>query len=297
MSSVIVQLPLDIYPSVPGFSYSKEPYDTFVSSLPPTGSDLHNIGKSVDGEYDIYALSYGDVQAKPVMFILGGIHGAHEWRGAYIVRRWHQILHTPSLAGEARPIIERLKDTFAFYSVVMANPYGYVHNTYENKNGNNLNRNFASQSQPETQAVVAAFQACKPILFIDLHIHGGYYRWATGAGGTGEGNNNYRMLSRHSATVTSRALQIGLTMFAGAVPEEYARGWAAMQTSKEGVRVISNIVEPGELETDLEKSRIGLTAFAVYADIVRRWLEAGMPLVFGQGSHQIDVGPGIGLEM
>ncbi|WNS75306.1 M14 family zinc carboxypeptidase [Bacillus sp. DTU_2020_1000418_1_SI_GHA_SEK_038] len=65
--------------------------------------------------------------------------------------------------------ILRLLENIILLCAVCANPEGRKQNTRYNGNGFDLNRDFITQSQEETKAVVQLISSCNPLVFLDLH--------------------------------------------------------------------------------------------------------------------------------
>ncbi len=68
--------------------------------------------------------------------------------------------------------IEAILDSVILLVNVVANPDGRVLNTRTNANGFDLNRDFITQSQPETRATVRVITEWNPMVLLDLH---GFY--------------------------------------------------------------------------------------------------------------------------
>lgn len=104
----------------------------------------------------------GEVVAAPV-FINSSIHG-NEWEGV------DASLDTiERLAFSDDPEVARiLEQTFIIINAV-ANPDGRVAGRRQNGNGFDLNRDFATLSQPETLPVVEDITRYNPVVLLDLH--------------------------------------------------------------------------------------------------------------------------------
>ncbi|WP_202080511.1 M14 family zinc carboxypeptidase [Caldalkalibacillus salinus] len=72
-----------------------------------------------------------------------------------------------------------LEDNILIFNVV-ANPDGRVMATRFNGNGIDLNRDFITQSQPETQQMVDLITEWQPMVFLDLHGYVDYSDWYPG---------------------------------------------------------------------------------------------------------------------
>ena len=103
---------------------------------------------------------------KVPIFINGSIHG-NEYNGADAAMR---LIET--LAFDNSPeTLEILANTILLINVVH-NPDGRVLGTRANANGFDLNRDFITQSQPETRTVAKLIAEWNPMVLLDLH---GYY--------------------------------------------------------------------------------------------------------------------------
>jgi len=77
-----------------------------------------------------------------------------------------------TLAFEDTEEVHAILDNVILLVNVVANPDGRVLNQRRNENGFDLNRDFITQSQPETQATVRVLTEWNPMVLLDLH---GYY--------------------------------------------------------------------------------------------------------------------------
>jgi hypothetical protein len=103
---------------------------------------------------------------KVPFFINASIHG-NEYHG---VDAAIKLIET--LAYEDSEEVQAILDNVILLVNVVANPDGRVANTRENANGFDLNRDFITQSQPETRATVRVITEWNPMVLLDLH---GYY--------------------------------------------------------------------------------------------------------------------------
>lgn len=104
---------------------------------------------------------FGDF--KVPVFINGSIHGG-EYPGTDAVIRLIETL----AYGDSEEVKLILKNTILLFNVVQ-NPDGRVMGTRRNANDFDLNRDFITQSQPETRATVRVITEWNPMVFLDLH--------------------------------------------------------------------------------------------------------------------------------
>jgi hypothetical protein len=104
---------------------------------------------------------FGDF--KVPVFINGSIHG-NENPGVDAAIR---LIET--LAYEDTPEVQAILDSAIVLINVVQNPDGRVMYTRRNANGFDLNRDFITQSQPETQATVKILTEWNPMITLDLH--------------------------------------------------------------------------------------------------------------------------------
>ena len=164
--------------------YEKLPYNDLVASLSDTGATVETLGPSADENVNVYGLKYGDTSVKPTILIVGDQHGS-EWRASYYVRDFIEYI-TGKQKFYDQDLIQKINDTFAFYFIPSASPTGYIDETYNNRNGVNLNRNYDNNwsnfdeatrgSEPfsefETQYIRDKVLELKPIMVIDCHTSG-----------------------------------------------------------------------------------------------------------------------------
>jgi hypothetical protein len=107
---------------------------------------------------------FGDF--KVPFFVNASIHGT-EYPG---VDAAIQLIET--LAYEDSEEVQAILSSVILLVNVVANPDGRVLNTRTNANGFDLNRDFITQSQPETRALVRVITEWNPMVLLDLH---GFY--------------------------------------------------------------------------------------------------------------------------
>lgn len=104
---------------------------------------------------------FGDF--KVPVFINGSIHG-NEYPGVDAAIRLIETL----AYGESEEVQNILENVILLVNVVQ-NPDGRVLGTRRNSKGVDLNRDFFTQSQPETRATVKLITEWNPMVFLDLH--------------------------------------------------------------------------------------------------------------------------------
>ncbi|HEX6332225.1 MAG TPA: M14 family zinc carboxypeptidase [Actinomycetota bacterium] len=100
---------------------------------------------------------------KVPFYVHGSIHG-NEWPGVDA-----SIELIERLAFENDPETKMVLDNTILLFNVVANPDGRVAGRRTNSNGFDLNRDFITQSQPETQAAVKVITEWNPMVTLDLH--------------------------------------------------------------------------------------------------------------------------------
>ena len=108
---------------------------------------------------------FGDF--KVPFFVNASIHGT-EYPGTDAAIKLIETLAYDEDSEEVRAIL----DSVILLVNVVANPDGRVLNTRYNANGFDLNRDFITQSQPETRAMVRVIADWNPMVLLDLH---GFY--------------------------------------------------------------------------------------------------------------------------
>jgi hypothetical protein len=104
---------------------------------------------------------FGDF--KVPVFINGSIHG-NEYGGTDTCIRLIETL----AFGNGEEVQAILNNTILLFNVVQ-NPDGRVLGTRSNSKGLDLNRDFITQTQPETRATVKLITEWNPMVFLDLH--------------------------------------------------------------------------------------------------------------------------------
>jgi|SRR5690625_2180393 len=155
------------------------PHDEFINScFQEEGWEVEELGLSSDGVTPVYGMKYGDVENKPVIFITNGHHG-NEWVPLYSGQAFRDIWNKPNIHPNYK-VIEKMKRTFAIYSIPLVNPSGYIlrqttgveTNGRQNANGVDLNRNYlADEPEPEVKLVKEKMLELSPIAMIDNHSY------------------------------------------------------------------------------------------------------------------------------
>lgn len=104
---------------------------------------------------------FGDF--KVPVFINGSIHG-NEYPGVDAAIRLIETL----AYGDSEEVQSILENVILLVNVVQ-NPDGRVMGTRSNAKGVDLNRDFITQTQPETRATVSVITEWNPMVFLDLH--------------------------------------------------------------------------------------------------------------------------------
>ncbi len=104
---------------------------------------------------------FGDF--KVPVFVNGSIHGG-EVTGVDAIMRLIE-----KLAYDNSPEVQQILQNEILLFNVVQNPDGRVMGTRGNANGFDLNRDFITQSQPETRATVKVFTEWNPMVVLDLH--------------------------------------------------------------------------------------------------------------------------------
>lgn len=254
---------------IPGFEYTKTDYADYVTSLSGTGCTVTNLGASSDSDYDIYSLSLGTLNnKKPIVYIQGQIHGGHEWRTAFWVRKFMELLANPpnTTYGD---ILKKLRYYFDFYCIPLLNPWGYVNNDYENRNGVSISRNFdynwsnggqgsAAWSEPEAVIVRDIVLQYKPLTLLCCHTLGSSEQ---GFAIRPPQNSFYRHTFVDIIGRLEMLLSLGLGHtgeVSGTMSEPSAYNWARTLESDAGRQIYCCALETGGGETELEQSRMGL---------------------------------------
>jgi predicted deacylase len=134
----------------------------FLSALDSAQANvsLTDYGTSVLGN----AMTAAKVGSGPVrVCVIGSIHGSEP------AGREAAFKFLRDLAESTDPGIVSYLASNAWSFMCTANPDKITAGVRENQNGIDLNRDFAAQTQPETQAMAAWLNATDPVLILDLH--------------------------------------------------------------------------------------------------------------------------------
>ncbi len=109
--------------------------------------------------------SYGDRVKLPIV-VQGAIHG-NEYEGVEAILTTLERLATTPYGAD--PEVDAALDHAILLFNVIQNPDGRIAGTRANGDGFDLNRDFLTQSQPETRASISVIQQWLPVDLLDLH--------------------------------------------------------------------------------------------------------------------------------
>jgi len=256
-----------------GFDFTKLAYADWTTTLAPSGWTKIDLGLCSDGVNHIYAITLGALTSKPVIFIEGSIHGAHEWRCGYWIRKLAEMLTDQNSI--IYPLAQELKSIFDFYFIPTLNPYGYINNTYTNANQVNLNRNFprywdswpggpiggdqykgpSAGSEPETQIVMSVINQYKPFVFVDCHTWGGFNGMSMEPA-----DNTFKTMfesEKQSFEMDTVGNSINIT-YTTTYYDPRSTLWATSIQSNQKTTPITLAIEPGSLEINTIQSKYGV---------------------------------------
>ncbi len=108
-----------------------------------------------------FTITDNDYFSKYKILIISGIHGNEKQTPLWLYEFFNRIIYEPKYSN--------LRSAFDWYVVPMVNPTGYDSNTRNNYNNVNINRDFARQTQVETQAICNLIDNGDFDMFIDMH--------------------------------------------------------------------------------------------------------------------------------
>ena len=251
----------------------KNNYQEVVSMISQAGFDLINLGESSVPEYNIYGISVGDTTKKPVIYLQGQIHGAHEWRATHFILEFMKILKNPPASHAT--YIEQIKKDFSFYAIPCLNPYGYENNTYYNANGVNLNRNYdynwanyddsndpypkgsSPFSEPETQISRDVVLDLKPMVAMDWHCRGGFSVGNTHFMGTNL-TDEYDLIMKEIIQSLNMCVTDNTMLLNIKTNRPMASTWFGSLNNKYGRKTFGLLPEVGSLETEVKQGIQGI---------------------------------------
>lgn len=273
------------------WNYTTNPYpkyndyiDYVDSLLLPLNFKKEIIGKSADGQFNIYA--YSKDLDKPVYWIDGTVHGS-EWQSSYfpldfIVEVWGDKHHNKLLT-------KAIRDNFGIHYIPSVSPYGFENVTYTNANGVNINRQFDNYwekadanlepfnpnykgtsvlSESEAKAFVNEFDKIKPYMVANCHT-----TFGEASGMTIQRRHTHYLIQSMDAMNSLRLTynEIGTTEWSSQYGPTIA-GWCATQTSKEGTPVYSTVLES---QGNTDKVNVGIPALYIIAITMINWKNNG----------------------
>jgi hypothetical protein len=205
--------------------------DTLVNENKDVAQE-YNIGYSVEGR-PIPVIKIGTGQRYAI--IDAAIHG-NEKTGTFASLRIAELLIQYYRSDPYWT--SRLKQ-YTVLIIPVLNPDGFVHNTRENANGTDLNRQFppgGTTTEPEALALKSLMDSCKPTVYINMHEGGEWYPldmlWGVYETGT---NKALTGMAMHDANNTFTALKHwgwytkdNMTVWIGTVRGIYSAGINSM---------------------------------------------------------------------
>lgn len=273
-----------------GFEYAKEPYDIYIDDTlnMMRKYDIHEIGKTVQGR-KMYGFSLGDMN-KPTIYVEGNIHGGHEWRTCYWVRKFMDIIQNPEGYPQSSKINE-IKANFSFYFIPACNPDGYENNHYTNANGVSLSRNFDYLwqesdpregtayykgpypfSEPESQAIRDVLIDIKPVSMVCCHSWGGFTGMMTRRP---HSTRVYDVMLKdmYDSFYLSSKIPDGTdSAFRELLQSPSVYNWVGDKESSIGKKTIAMALETGTLETEYEQARLGLNGLYMHLLYVNEFI-------------------------
>lgn len=273
-----------------GFDYEQlNSYSEIEDYLLDTECDVHELGLSSGGDM-VYGLSVGDL-SRPMIFIDGAIHGAHEWRTTHWVKEFIERIKNP-LDNPNRQIINEMKANLCFMVVPCLNTYGYLNNSYLNANGVNLNRNFPvgfenqpddtvpwdSQyrgeyplSEPESQIIKSIIDTYRVIGYVNCHTWGGY---ENGVFETSSAEIRYRTMLYDIKRSVELSTDFDVEYRQRSYPARaWVTEWVGRESNKSGGTVVSTIFETGNLETEYRQAELGMTGLFTFSYYIYNWFK------------------------
>lgn len=250
--------------------------------LLPLGFKKEVIGKSQDGEFNLYGYSLN--LDKPVFWLDSNIHGSEWWTCYYcldfLVAVWGGTYFD-------KRISKLIRENFGMYYVPSVNPWGYQNVKYPQSRGVNLNRNFDAgnwenytsgneqwkgnnfkgfgpASESETQAIQTKIKEIKPYIAINCHT-------TTGSGSGVDVNTRF---SYYKLLTTDMLDSLKLT-YPGIGTINWniqftpsAESFYGQLTSKEGTPTIASVLEH---QSDTDKFNVGYATLFIIALTTINW--------------------------
>lgn len=250
--------------------------------LLPLGFKKEVIGKSQDGEFNLYGYSLN--LDKPVFWLDSNIHGSEWWTCYYcldfLVAVWGDTYFD-------KRISKLIRENFGMYYVPSVNPWGYQNVKYPQSRGVNLNRNFdagnwenytsgneqwkgnnfkgfSPASESETQAIQTKIKEIKPYIAINCHT----------TTGNGSGVDVNTRFSYYKLLTTDMLDSLKLT-YPGIGTINWniqftpsAESFYGQLTSKEGTPTIASVLEH---QSDTDKFNVGYATLFIIALTTINW--------------------------
>lgn len=278
-------------PSFKGIDFERQPYEELIEDIKQIdGFELHELEPSAGGD-PIYGFSIGDLENKPVQYMHGHIHKTHEYRAAHWTAHFMMLLASPETVSPAHvSLVNYLKSKYSFYIIPVASPDDY-RGIYGNSNANNVditenfdwnwentpygtenkNKGPYPWSESEARNVRDVILQYKPVSHLCQHTWGGFSGYMTRR----PQQKWYQELSDdffRSVGLTSKLREGTDAAYGIELEVASSYNWAGTQESSQGRKIIANVFEVGEQETNIDKSRIGVNGLLLHAIHVDNYL-------------------------
>jgi len=245
---------MNIIKGFEGFYIADRNYDGFISSLPPTNTEMEIIGYSEGNDFPIYGVKYGDVTGKNVLFLVSSLHSSTEWSTAWSCRNFLEILSNPNSHPDQKKYIDLINNYYdGIYWIPIGNPWGYNNNSRLNKNGVDINRDFADPNpQSETQVIKTIVNQIKPSVLFDVHEK---ISPSLALASIDEGediDNTYRHKTQRAIEISTMLLNRQAQHWGtlgGAGAGELRRWAGTVPKNKDNEQIESGIIEIGDSNT------------------------------------------------
>ena len=230
--------------------YNYEDLENRIKSY-PEGYEV--LGRDASDTYDIYGISVGNPNGKPIL-IHSGIHG-NEWQGVSANLKFMELLASGALPDDN--FLNDLLSNYYIYSIPCANPWGYAQTEVDNEwpngldgtvsrrnaNGKNCNRDWSLEpAEPEQEIIKSKFKELRPVGFLNIHLKPTSLRPDNEAefavGGTGKSTLNNNIVASFKKLT---GLKVGT--LSNGLEGDQGRGWGAQQALQDGYEVLTMITE------------------------------------------------------
>lgn len=227
------------------------------------GWESENLGEIPTTGFYMYGLKRNTNKGKPIIFIQSSVHG-DEYQSTFWARQFAKYIANPDLAPvKLRQLLREIDNTFAFYWIPIANPWGYENLQRFNKDDANTNADYGvTQYHLESIIIKNKFVSLKPVLFVDNHTwdnvntpcHRLYGRKGNSI------DNHYKIINNNWLSSTQMVTKEKVFEYWYPAPTDHFHSWSTYQIGQHGLNCMMALIEADKTKANSIQTMQGINA-------------------------------------